>query len=75
MVDPHDSLSHPAGVSDTQAESATCLDPELFANFSIPNWFGVESPESTKDNPLCCLRFTWHPRGKSTQLRWKYNKL
>lgn len=52
MVDPHDSLSHPAGVSDTQAESATCLDPELFANFSIPNWFGVESPESTKDNPF-----------------------
>ncbi|KAG1327248.1 TBCC domain-containing protein 1 [Cocos nucifera] len=32
MVDPHDSLSHPAGVSDVQAESATCLDPAQFSN-------------------------------------------
>ncbi|ONK79035.1 uncharacterized protein A4U43_C01F2200 [Asparagus officinalis] len=52
MVDPHDSLSHPAGVSDVQAESATCLDPDLFTNFLIPNWFGAESAESTKDNPF-----------------------
>lgn len=52
MVDPHDSLSHPAGVSDVQAESATCLDPDLFTNFLIPKWFGAESPESTKDNPF-----------------------
>ncbi|TVU32923.1 hypothetical protein EJB05_24688 [Eragrostis curvula] len=33
VVDPHDSLSHPAGVSDVKAESATCLDPDLFTNF------------------------------------------
>lgn len=52
MVDPHDSLSHPAGVSDVQAESATCLDPEQFTDFLIPNWFGSESPESTKQNPF-----------------------
>jgi len=35
VVDPHDSLSHPAGVSDVQAESATCLDPDLFTNFLV----------------------------------------
>jgi TBCC domain-containing protein 1 len=35
IVDPHDSLSHPAGVSDVQAESATCLDPDLFTNFWV----------------------------------------
>ena len=35
MVDPHDSLSHPAGVSDVQAESATCLDPDQFTNFVV----------------------------------------
>lgn len=35
MVDPHDSLSHPAGVSDVQAESATCLDADQFTNFLV----------------------------------------
>lgn len=35
MVDPHDSLSHPAGVSDVQAESATCLDPDQFTMFLV----------------------------------------
>ncbi|KAH7578472.1 hypothetical protein JRO89_XS01G0386000 [Xanthoceras sorbifolium] len=52
VVDPHDSLSHPAGVSDVQAESATHVDPDQFTNFLIPNWFGDESPGSTKDNPF-----------------------
>ncbi|GLT37168.1 hypothetical protein SLA2020_115020 [Shorea laevis] len=52
MVDPHDSLSHPAGVSDAQAESATHLDPDQFTNFLIPNWFEGELPGSTKDNPF-----------------------
>ncbi|KAJ4969925.1 hypothetical protein NE237_003024 [Protea cynaroides] len=52
MVDPHDSLSHPAGVSDVQAESATCLDPGQFTNFLIPNWFEAELPASTKHNPF-----------------------
>ncbi|XP_058071190.1 uncharacterized protein LOC131220242 isoform X2 [Magnolia sinica] len=52
MVDPHDSLSHPAGVSDVQAESATCLDPDHFTNFLIPNWLGGDSPQSTKHNPF-----------------------
>ncbi|KAJ8643562.1 hypothetical protein MRB53_005310 [Persea americana] len=52
MVDPHDSLSHPAGVSDVQAESATSLDPDQFTNFLIPNWIGGDSPESTKHNPF-----------------------
>lgn len=35
LVDPHDSLSHPAGVSDVQAESATLLDPDQFTNFLV----------------------------------------
>uniref|UniRef100_A0A2P2MPN5 TBCC domain-containing protein 1 n=2 Tax=Rhizophora mucronata TaxID=61149 RepID=A0A2P2MPN5_RHIMU len=52
MVDPHDSLSHPAGVSDVQAESAARLDPDQFTNFLIPNWFGSESCGSTKNNPF-----------------------
>ncbi|XP_004304384.1 PREDICTED: TBCC domain-containing protein 1 isoform X1 [Fragaria vesca subsp. vesca] len=52
MVDPHDSLSHPAGVSDAQAESASCLDPDQFTNFLIPNWCGGEAHGSTKDNPF-----------------------
>lgn len=26
VIDPHDSLSHPAGVADAQTESAACLD-------------------------------------------------
>ncbi|XP_027069333.1 TBCC domain-containing protein 1-like [Coffea eugenioides] len=52
VVDPHDSLSHPAGVSEVQAESAICLDPDQFTNFMIPNWFGGEVVGSTKDNPF-----------------------
>ncbi|XP_020598899.1 TBCC domain-containing protein 1 isoform X2 [Phalaenopsis equestris] len=48
MVDPHDSLPHPAGLSDTQSESATCLDPDQFTNFLIPKWYGANLVESTK---------------------------
>ncbi|KAE8679411.1 TBCC domain-containing protein 1-like [Hibiscus syriacus] len=51
-VDPHDSLSHPAGVSDAQTESATRLDPDQFTNFLIPNWFEGASSGPTKDNPF-----------------------
>lgn len=35
VVDPHDSLSHPAGVSDAQAESASCLEPDQYTNFVV----------------------------------------
>lgn len=52
VVDPHDSLSHPAGVSDVQAETASLLDPDHFTNFLIPNWFASEAPGETKDNPF-----------------------
>ncbi|KAJ4842443.1 hypothetical protein Tsubulata_034911 [Turnera subulata] len=52
VVDPHDSLSHPAGVSDVQAETAARLDPDQFTNFLIPNWFGGDSAGSTKENPF-----------------------
>ncbi|OMO63077.1 hypothetical protein CCACVL1_22492 [Corchorus capsularis] len=52
VVDPHDSLSHPAGVSDAQAETATRIDPDQFTNFLIPNWFEGEATGSTKDNPF-----------------------
>lgn len=34
-VDPHDSLSHPAGVADAQAESAASVDPDQFVNFLV----------------------------------------
>jgi len=52
VIDPHDSLSHPAGVSDVKAESASCLDPDLFTNFLIPSWFGDERQEPTSCNPF-----------------------
>ncbi|KAL1550004.1 TBCC domain-containing protein 1-like [Salvia divinorum] len=52
VVDPHDSLSHPAGGSDTQSESATCLDPDHYTNFVIPSWVASEQAGSTKDNPF-----------------------
>ncbi|KAK7259492.1 hypothetical protein RIF29_25100 [Crotalaria pallida] len=52
MVDHHDSLSHPAGVSDVQAESATRVDPDQFTNFLIPKWLGGESTGSTENNPF-----------------------
>ncbi|KAE9615852.1 putative C-CAP/cofactor C-like domain-containing protein [Lupinus albus] len=52
MVDHHDSLSHPAGVSDVQAESATRVDPDQFTNFVIPNWLGGDSTGSTENNPF-----------------------
>lgn len=35
VVDPHDSLSHPAGVSEAQAESAAHLDADQFTNFLV----------------------------------------
>nr|GMD47925.1 TBCC domain-containing protein 1-like [Ipomoea batatas] len=35
VVDPHDSLSHPAGVSDVQTESANRLDPDQFTYFLV----------------------------------------
>lgn len=35
VVDPHDSLSHPAGVSDVQAESATRVDPDQFTDLVV----------------------------------------
>ncbi|KAL0337999.1 UNVERIFIED_CONTAM: hypothetical protein Scaly_2075000 [Sesamum calycinum] len=52
LVDPHDSLSHPAGVSDVQAESAARLDPDHYTDFVIPNWLESEQAGSTKDNPF-----------------------
>ncbi|CAA0812711.1 Tubulin binding cofactor C domain-containing protein [Striga hermonthica] len=52
IVDPHDALSHPAGVSDVQAESATSLEPNQYTNFVIPSWLGSEEDGGTKDNPF-----------------------
>lgn len=39
MVDPHDSLSHPAGGSDVQAECATQVDPDQFTSFVVRTLF------------------------------------
>ncbi|KAL7134100.1 hypothetical protein ABFS83_11G005000 [Erythranthe nasuta] len=52
LLDPHDSLSHPAGVSDVQAESASRVDPDQYTNFVIPNWSEIENAGPTKDNPF-----------------------
>ncbi|KAJ6363326.1 hypothetical protein OIU78_003492 [Salix suchowensis] len=35
VVDPHDSLSHPAGVPDVQAEPVARVDPDQFTNFLV----------------------------------------
>lgn len=35
VIDPHDSLSHPAGVSEVQTESASPVDPDQFTNFLV----------------------------------------
>ncbi|KAF8087459.1 hypothetical protein N665_0585s0036 [Sinapis alba] len=51
-VDPHDSLSHPTSASDKKSESLSCVDPNQFTNFLIPNWFAGEAVGSTKDNPF-----------------------
>ncbi|KAI3858410.1 hypothetical protein MKX03_033956 [Papaver bracteatum] len=37
-VDPNNSLSHPEGVYVVQVESATCLDPDHFANCLVKTW-------------------------------------
>ncbi|CAL0308470.1 unnamed protein product [Lupinus luteus] len=68
MVDHHDSLSHPAGVSDVQAESATRVDPDQFTNFVIPNWLGGESTGYTENNP-----FTLPDAYMASQLRNQKN--
>ncbi|KAL8463939.1 hypothetical protein ACS0TY_033758 [Phlomoides rotata] len=52
VVDPHDSISHPAGISDAQAESAVCLEPDQYTNFVIPNWLESEQAGATKHNPF-----------------------
>ncbi|CAN6194327.1 unnamed protein product [Urochloa humidicola] len=62
VVDPHDSLSHPAGVSDVKAESVTFLDPELFTNFLIPSWFEPQGP--TKYNPFTLPEVYWASQRK-----------
>lgn len=70
IVDPHDSLSHPAGVSDVQAESATVLHPDQFLSFVIPKWFEVESKfQQTKDNPFIL------PNPYMAAQQQKYNSL
>ncbi|XP_047314838.1 TBCC domain-containing protein 1-like [Impatiens glandulifera] len=51
-VDPHDSLSHPVGISDVQAESASHLEPDQFTNFLIPNGLDGETSGSTEVNPF-----------------------
>ncbi|XP_054808937.1 uncharacterized protein LOC129311020 [Prosopis cineraria] len=67
-VDLHDSLSHPAGVSDVQAESATRVDPDQFTDFVIPSWLGGELTGSTKHNP-----FTLPDAYMASQLRNQKN--
>ncbi|KAF9622303.1 hypothetical protein IFM89_031106 [Coptis chinensis] len=54
MVDPHDSLSHPTGVSDVQAESTTSFDPDQFTIFLIPNrvWRRIINVHKTKSFPI-----------------------
>ncbi|CAN8317999.1 unnamed protein product [Cochlearia groenlandica] len=52
-VGSHESLSHPTGgASDKQSETASCVDPDQFTNFSIPDWFAGEALGSTKENPF-----------------------
>ncbi|KAL2641266.1 hypothetical protein R1flu_008853 [Riccia fluitans] len=55
VVDPHDSVPHPAGVADAQAEGASFLPPERFINYVIPRWSESEPQEqqvTTGANPF-----------------------
>lgn len=58
-VDPHDSLSHPAGVADAQAESAASVDPDQFVNFLVHSFWCLTSTSKTGNtvheasNDLC----------------------
>lgn len=52
LVDPRDSLSHPAGISGVQAEFVSHLEPDQFTNFVIPNGLDGEISGSTKENPF-----------------------
>ncbi|XP_024516205.1 TBCC domain-containing protein 1 [Selaginella moellendorffii] len=53
VIDPHDSLPHPAGVADAQAEGASVVPPDRFTNFLIPRWNGGESEQNfTRANPF-----------------------
>ncbi|CAM6097928.1 unnamed protein product [Calypogeia fissa] len=54
IVDPHDSISHSAGIADAQAEGAAVLQPERFTNFSVPKWGEVDSDQEpvTRANPF-----------------------
>ncbi|KAJ7568059.1 hypothetical protein O6H91_01G017200 [Diphasiastrum complanatum] len=53
VVDPHDSVSHPAGIADTLAEGATIVHPDRYMTFMIPR-FSEEEPEQplTMSNPF-----------------------
>ncbi|KAG6555315.1 hypothetical protein Mapa_003358 [Marchantia paleacea] len=51
LIDPHDSISHPAGVADAQAEGAVLLQPERFTNFVIPRW-GEAEPQQQQQHLL-----------------------
>eukprot|EP00246_Nothoceros_aenigmaticus_P005287 TRINITY_DN17216_c0_g1_i1.p1 TRINITY_DN17216_c0_g1~~TRINITY_DN17216_c0_g1_i1.p1 ORF type:complete len:297 (+),score=38.21 TRINITY_DN17216_c0_g1_i1:2-892(+) len=54
VVDPHDSVSHPAGIADAQAEGASLLQPDRFLNFMVPRWCDVDSEQQllTRANPF-----------------------
>eukprot|EP00252_Welwitschia_mirabilis_P012332 TRINITY_DN27350_c0_g1_i1.p1 TRINITY_DN27350_c0_g1~~TRINITY_DN27350_c0_g1_i1.p1 ORF type:complete len:588 (-),score=93.67 TRINITY_DN27350_c0_g1_i1:39-1802(-) len=52
MVDPHDSLSHAAGVADGKSESATELHPDQFTIFVIPQWLQSQSGAATNEIPF-----------------------
>ncbi|WMV19546.1 hypothetical protein MTR67_012931 [Solanum verrucosum] len=67
VVDPHDSLSHPACVSDVQTEFASHVDPDQFINFlycfhfrlcfpvvSLPKLSSLFSREKKKFAEICC---------------------
>lgn len=54
VLDPHDSVSHAAGVADAQAEGASILPPDRYMNYVIPKWNDDEAyPEPlTIANPF-----------------------
>eukprot|EP00850_Spirogloea_muscicola_P006209 SM000029S10504 [mRNA] locus=s29:521449:524493:+ [translate_table: standard] len=52
QVDPHDAMSHPAGVGDAPAEGATILQPDRFVPFVIPFRTGVASSDSAAQQQL-----------------------
>jgi TBCC domain-containing protein 1 len=69
MLDPHDSISHSAGIADAQAEGAAVLPPERFTNFAVPKLGDTDSQQEvvTLANPFNLPKAYLHAQQQRTK--------